>query len=103
MKIILYTDENIIIDIFENIQNPEVILEKSSICWENNQRITGINQNFAIVNDDIPYEKGGVFDPSHDIKFDFIREDLDQKQEQDLIDIQLALTELYEMILSLKG
>lgn len=104
MKIVILKPDKTIVDIYENVQNP--VITGNKVTWEYGEIGGGDDlSGVAIVDDTEAVEVGGMIDLTKDKKDQFRQptvEETAQKNSQDLIDVQLALTELYQMILALQ-
>jgi hypothetical protein len=96
MKIILYTSENIINEIQENVSSPEV--DEDSVFWEGGG-MQGIKLNFAIVGDEAEVSIGDIFDPALDRKTQFLKKDNIQILENQQVEQDLAISAIFEMMI----
>ena len=53
MKIVIYTKNNKVLEILEDVQNP--VVEEDVLTWDDGS-LTGIKQEFILLDDNVPVE-----------------------------------------------
>lgn len=101
MKIVIVDSEYKVIDIYENCNN--IVWQGDQLSWDYG---TVPAQNALVLDDSVAVSLGDIVDPSLDQKSQFKKLTLEEenaKLKQDLLDTQLALTEVYEQLLALQA